>query len=119
MRVRILNRSNGRATVFLEGDIDLATVSGVYGALAMCAAYGVTGVDVDLSAVRFCDASGLNAFLGAAKWSAGSASDVRLHRPVPAVRRLLDITGTGFLLAGAVPGRTPRHDGCPPSSDAA
>ncbi|MFI0960155.1 STAS domain-containing protein [Streptomyces sp. NPDC021080] len=94
----ILNRCDDRATVFVGGEIDLATVSGVRAALAVCHAYKMTGIDVDLSAVRFCDASSLNVFL-AAERRGGSAAHVRLHQPPPIVRRLLRITGTEFLLA--------------------
>ncbi|MFD5634207.1 STAS domain-containing protein [Streptomyces sp. NPDC127077] len=94
----ILNRCDDRATVFVEGEIDLATVSGVRAALAMCHAYKMTGIDVDLSAVRFCDASSLNVFL-AAERREGSAAHVRLREPPPIVRRLMRITGTEFLLA--------------------
>ncbi|MGW2785165.1 STAS domain-containing protein [Streptomyces populi] len=114
----ILNRCNDRATVFVEGEIDLATVSCVRTALAMCHAYKMTGIDVDLSAVPFCDASSLNVFL-AAERRGGSAADVRLHQPPPIVRRLLRITGTEFLLAEDLPAE-PRPNGLSlPSSGAA
>ncbi|MFD8735981.1 STAS domain-containing protein [Streptomyces sp. NPDC059618] len=98
----LLNRCNGRATIFVEGEIDLATVSGVRAALAMCHAYNVTGIDVDLSAVPFCDASSLNVFL-ALGHPEGAAPDVRLHQPPPILLRLLRITGTEFLLADDLP----------------
>ncbi|MEV6019164.1 MULTISPECIES: STAS domain-containing protein [unclassified Streptomyces] len=114
----LLNRSNGRATIFVEGEIDLATVPGVRAALAMCHAYDVTGIDVDLSAVPFCDASSLNVFL-APEYPEGAAADVRLHRAPPMVRRLLRITGTEFLLAED-PSAESRSYGLPlPSSGAA
>ncbi|MGW0966516.1 STAS domain-containing protein [Streptomyces sp. NPDC002516] len=114
----LLNRCNGRATIFVEGEIDLATVSGVRAALAMCHAYDVTGIDVDLSAVPFCDASSLNVFLAPGS-PEGAAADVRLHRPPPIVRRLLRITGTEFLLAEDLPVE-PRATGLPlPFSGAA
>ncbi|MFF3413978.1 STAS domain-containing protein [Streptomyces sp. NPDC002698] len=116
----ILNRCDDRATVFVEGEIDLATVWGVRAALAMCHAYRMTGIDVDLSAVGFCDASSLNVFLAADERHGESAVDVRLHRPPPIVRRLLRITGTEFLLAEDVPAEGARSSGPPlPSSGAA
>ncbi|MFD5522022.1 STAS domain-containing protein [Streptomyces sp. NPDC127066] len=105
----ILNRCDDRATIFVEGEIDLATVSGVRAALAMCHAYKMTGIDVDLSAVRFCDASSLNVFL-AAERRGGPAAHVWLREPPPIVRRLLRITGTEFLLAKDSPAE-PRSDG--------
>jgi anti-anti-sigma regulatory factor len=56
-------RGNGRATVFLEGEIDRTTVPAVGAALTACLANRMTEIDVDLAAVGFCDASGLNVFL--------------------------------------------------------
>ncbi|MFE2297279.1 STAS domain-containing protein [Streptomyces sp. NPDC059445] len=107
-----LNRCDDRATVFVEGEIDLATVSGVRSALAMCHAYRMTGIDVDLSAVRFCDASSLNVFLAAERRGA-SGAHVMLHHSPPVVRRLLRTTGTEFLLAADSPAE-PRSGGLPP-----
>lgn len=103
MHTMIFYRCTGRATIFLEGEIDLATVSGVRTALVTCHAYDMPRIDIDLSAVPFCDASGLKVFLAASKRSAESDGDVRLHHARPAVRRLLKVTGTGFLLANDVP----------------
>ncbi|MFC8966107.1 STAS domain-containing protein [Streptomyces sp. NPDC057094] len=99
----IFFRRTGRATIFLEGEIDLATVSGVRTALATCHAYNMPCIDIDLSAVAFCDACGLNVFLAASKRSAEFHGDVRLHHAPTAVRRLLELTGTGFLLAKDAP----------------
>ncbi|MER5880633.1 STAS domain-containing protein [Streptomyces sp. NPDC001910] len=119
MHTMIFYRCTGRATVFLEGDIDLATVSAVRKALATCHAYDVPRIDIDLSAVPFCDASGLNVFLAASKRSVGSHGDVRLHHARPAVCRLLKVTGTGFLLANGVPAEPSSSCSPGPASGAA
>ncbi|MFD9405262.1 STAS domain-containing protein [Streptomyces sp. NPDC060011] len=118
MRIVIFSRSNGRPTVFLEGEIDSDTAPAVHDALAACHDRTTTGVDVDLGAVSFCDASGLNLFLDVANRSAEWAGDMRLHRPSRAVLRLLKITGTGFLLADDVTSALPSPDSGPPASDA-
>ena len=84
-------RGNDRATVFLEGEIDQTTVPAVGAALATCLANRMTEIDVDLAAVGFCDASGLNVFLEVSQHLAASEGELRLHRPAPAVSRLLDL----------------------------
>ncbi|MFE3165324.1 STAS domain-containing protein [Streptomyces sp. NPDC059224] len=92
-------RGNGRATVFLEGEIDRTTVPAVGAALATCLANRMTEIDVDLAAVTFCDASGLNVFLEVSQHLAASEGELRLHHPAPVVNRLLNLTGTEHLLA--------------------
>ncbi|MEY9994970.1 anti-anti-sigma factor [Streptomyces sp. V4I8] len=52
-----------RALITLAGEIDVTTVPFVRAALAACVRDGIRAADVDLTAVTFCDASGLNAFL--------------------------------------------------------
>ncbi|MFB7657452.1 MULTISPECIES: STAS domain-containing protein [unclassified Streptomyces] len=107
-------------TVSLEGDIDLSTAPAVRTALAGCRDREVTDIDVDLTAVGFCDASGLHAFLAASERLAAAKGCLRLHHPAPAVRRLLDLTGTGFLLAdGRLRVEPPDPDSSQPSSGAA
>ncbi|MFI9392668.1 STAS domain-containing protein [Streptomyces bauhiniae] len=115
-----LHRCDGRATIWLEGEIDLSTVPSVRAALATCHTYGIRDIDVDLTAVTFCDASSLNVLLAAARRSAAAGGRLRLHHPAPAVRLLLDLTGTGFLLAEDRPPVEPAPgEGLHPSRDAA
>ncbi|RPE39909.1 anti-anti-sigma factor [Streptomyces sp. Ag109_O5-1] len=113
-------RGSGRATVYLEGEIDRTTVPAVRAALAACVANGVTEIDVELAAVGFCDASGLNVFLEVSQHLAASEGELRLHHPAPVVSRLLDLTGTGFLLAEESSGvEQPPAETTQPSSGAA
>ncbi|MFD8811061.1 STAS domain-containing protein [Streptomyces sp. NPDC059627] len=113
-------RGNGRATVFLEGEIDRTTVPAVGAALAACLANRITDIDVDLAAVGFCDASGLNVFLEVSQHLAASEGELRLHHPALVVSRLLDLTGTGFLLAEESSGvEQPPTETAQPSSGAA
>ncbi|BDH07860.1 STAS domain-containing protein [Streptomyces seoulensis] len=106
-----LHRCDGRATICLEGEIDLSTVAAVRAALATCHTYGIRDIDVDLTAVTFCDVSGLNAFLAAARRSVAARGRLRLHHPAPVVRLLLDLTRTGFLLAEDRPSAEPAPAG--------
>ncbi|MGW0841263.1 STAS domain-containing protein [Streptomyces sp. NPDC002787] len=86
-----------RALVTLSGEIDLATAPLVYAALAGCLRDGMRTIDVDLTAVTFCDASGLNPFLTAFQLGAGAGTILRLHHPPPAMARVIELTGSGFL----------------------
>ncbi|WP_316726857.1 STAS domain-containing protein [Streptomyces sp. 11x1] len=87
-----------RALVTLSGEIDLATAPLVYAELAGCLRDGMRTIDVDLMAVTFCDASGLNAFLTTFRLGAGAGTILRLHYPPPAMARVIELTGSGFLL---------------------
>lgn len=97
--------------ITLAGEIDLATAPVVHAVLAACARDGVRKVDVDLTAVTFCDASGLNVFLEAFQLATRAGTVLQLHYPPPVMARAIEITGSGFLLhrSHAVrPARSPR-----------
>ncbi|MFF4273465.1 STAS domain-containing protein [Streptomyces sp. NPDC001536] len=87
-----------RALITLAGEIDLATAPLVRTALAACVSDGIRTVDVDLTAVTFCDVSGLNAFLAASRLATEAGATLRLHYPPPVLARMIEITGAGFLL---------------------
>ncbi|WP_371580580.1 STAS domain-containing protein [Streptomyces sp. NBC_01314] len=97
-----------RALITLSGEIDLATAPLVYAALAGCLRDDIRTIDVDLTAVTFCDAGGLNAFLTASRLGADAGTTLRLHHPPSAMARVIEMTGCGFLLHG-------RHTVRPPS----
>ncbi|MFD9392227.1 STAS domain-containing protein [Streptomyces sp. NPDC060000] len=87
-----------RALITLVGEIDLATAPLVRDALAKCLCDGMRDTDVDLTAVTFCDAGGLNAFLTASRLATDAGRTVRLHHPPQSMARVIEITGSGFLL---------------------
>ncbi|MFF7161250.1 STAS domain-containing protein [Streptomyces sp. NPDC008086] len=87
-----------RALVTLAGEIDLATAPLVRTALAACLRDGIRTTDVDLTAVTFCDAGGLNAFLTASGPATDAGTTLRPHYPPPTLARMIGITGSGFLL---------------------
>lgn len=87
-----------RALITLAGEIDLATAPQVRKALAECLSDGIRSIDVDLTAVTFCDASGLNAFLLASRFATEAGRTLRLHHPPQSMTRVIEITGAGFLL---------------------
>ncbi|MFI8233575.1 STAS domain-containing protein [Streptomyces sp. NPDC085900] len=84
--------------ITLAGEIDLSSAPVVHAALAACARDGVGKVDVDLTAVTFCDASGLNVFLAAFQAATRAGTVLQLHYPPPVMARVIEITGSGFLL---------------------
>jgi anti-anti-sigma factor len=90
-----------RALVNLAGEIDLSTAPLVRAVLAECLLDGLRTVDVDLTAVTFCDCTGLNAFLEASQLATTRGGELRLHYPPSALARLIGMTGSGFLLHGS------------------
>lgn len=98
-----------RALITLAGEIDLATAPLVYAELAGCVRDGIRTADVDLTAVTFCDASGLNAFLTASRHATDAGTTLQLHHPPPTMARIIEITGSGFLLHEPHAVRPPSH----------
>lgn len=85
-------------TLALAGEIDLDTAPLVRVMIENCLREGIRTIDIDLTALAFCDISGLNAFLAGAACFATARGSLSLHHPRPAMVRLLELTGTGFLL---------------------
>jgi anti-anti-sigma factor len=89
-----------RSLVTLAGELDPTTAPLVRGALAGCLEDGMTSIDVDLTAVPFCDSSALNVFLEAAGHATTAHASLVLHHPSAQTARLLALTGTAPLLLG-------------------
>ncbi|MFF4548135.1 STAS domain-containing protein [Streptomyces sp. NPDC001435] len=89
-----------RALITLSGEIDLESAPLVCVSLERCLRDGIRTVDVDLTPVTFCDCSGLNAFLHASQQTTVAGGTLRLHHPPAMLARILDLTGSGFLLLG-------------------
>lgn len=85
-------------TITLAGEIDLETAPALRRMVGGCLREAILTIDIDLSDLAFCDVSGLNAFLDAAERTASAGGSLRLHHPRPNLARLLDLSGTGFLL---------------------
>lgn len=90
-------------TITLAGELDLATGPLVRAALEDCLRREIRTVDIDLADLTFCDASGLDVFLAAADHTAAAGGLLRLHHPQRIVARVLDLTGTRFLLHSPQP----------------
>jgi anti-anti-sigma factor len=103
-----------RALVTLAGEIDLESAPLVRESLERCLRDGIRAIDVDVTAVTFCDCSGLNTFLYALLHAAAVGGSLQLHYPSPALERLVALTGSGSLfltlpdaLAGSPPAPQP------------
>ncbi|MEU5323489.1 STAS domain-containing protein [Streptomyces sp. NPDC021056] len=89
--------TDNRALVTLTGEIDLNSAPLVHASLERCLRDGIHTIDVDVTAVTFCDCSGLNAFLYALIHTAAAGGSLQLHHPSPALERLVALTGSGSL----------------------
>ncbi|MFE9561980.1 STAS domain-containing protein [Streptomyces sp. NPDC006487] len=89
---------NGRVLIAPAGELDISTVHSLRAALARHPQEGVRAIDIDLSAVTFCDCSALGVLLAAWWRITAAGGTLRLHHPPPALVRIIDITRSGFLL---------------------
>lgn len=98
--------------IVLAGEMDLDSAPLFTHAVAEALRAGRTAVHVDLSAVAFCDCSGLSALLRAARDTRASGRTFQAHAPDDEVARLLALTGTtGILLGGqSCPSRPRQHE---------
>ncbi|MFF4426728.1 STAS domain-containing protein [Streptomyces sp. NPDC001549] len=97
----------GRTLITVTGELDLDTVHPLRATLTQCLRDGARTVDIDLTALTFCDCSGLNVFLSTWQQLTAAGGSLHLHHPPRVLARLIGITGSGFLLgsppAPAVP----------------
>jgi anti-sigma B factor antagonist len=78
----------------VQGEIDLYTVPKLQRELATALASGDSiRLVVDLSAVDFCDSTGVNVLLAAHRQARERGGDLELAAPRPAVRKILQVTG--------------------------
>lgn len=85
--------------VTLEGEIDWETAPLAHSVIETCL-HAHHDVDIDLSAVTFCDVSGLNLFLATIQDATAAGRRLRLSHPAPVVSRLFELSGAGHLLRG-------------------
>ncbi|MFD3308791.1 anti-sigma factor antagonist [Streptomyces sp. NPDC058694] len=91
-----------RTAVVIAGEIDLDGEQQLKQELRRALAESVTGVDLDLSGVEFCDCSGLNVLLRLRRRALKDAKTVVIRAADPVVERLLAVTGTTSLFAPAL-----------------
>lgn len=86
--------ADDRVLVVVSGDLDIDTEQMLQSALRDALAGSVSGVDLDLSGVEFCDCSGLNVLLRMRRRALADAKTVAIRTAGATVERLLDLTHT-------------------------
>ncbi|WIM92686.1 STAS domain-containing protein [Actinoplanes oblitus] len=89
-------------SVLVAGELDMATADVLYKALHEAVVQpGVTSIVVDFGGVGFCDSSGI----GVLDRAYGEAQDagivLRLVKPRPSIRRILELVGLLDTLTGS------------------
>ncbi|CAL9524271.1 hypothetical protein SUDANB121_03917 [Nocardiopsis dassonvillei] len=87
---------DGATVVTLGGELDIATAETAYAAIAAAAVQGC--VVVDLSAVDFIDASGVNAFINAMRVTTRERHHLALACPPRQLSRIFDVLDLHALL---------------------
>jgi anti-anti-sigma factor len=112
---------DGRHTLLLSGELDLATVAGLETPVLDLCREGVSTVELDLSRLTFMDSTGLRAVLRAQELCAEHGCDFLVIPGSGQVLRLLELTGTieSLPLADAHPNRPAEVDqrGEPPPNE--
>ena len=90
-------RSHGDQTVLaLAGEIDLYTAPRLQRELtAALSAADHPRLIIDMSAVEFCDSTGMNVLLAAHRLARERGGELALAAPRPGVRKILEVTGLG------------------------
>ncbi|MFB7668215.1 STAS domain-containing protein [Kitasatospora sp. NPDC056138] len=106
----------GRTTAVLKGEIDLYGGAGLAEALARAALDCPAGLDLDLTAVRFCDCAGLEALLRAREQALNAGRTLVISTASAPVERLLTLTHSRHLLTDARPRDRPMVAGTKPTA---
>ncbi|MEU8980805.1 ANTAR domain-containing protein [Streptomyces sp. NPDC058246] len=93
--------ADDRVLVVISGDLDIDTEQMLQRTLREAVAHSVSGVDLDLTGVEFCDCSGLNVLLCIRRRALEDGKSVALRAAGAPVMRLLDLTHTRSLFAWA------------------
>ncbi|MHC5257382.1 STAS domain-containing protein [Streptomyces sp. UC4497] len=91
-----------RTAVAVYGEIDFDVAPGFDDALRTAVARSISGLDLELGAMTFCDGAGLRVLLRARRAALEAEKTVRLCSASPPVERLLRITRTHGLFAGDI-----------------
>ncbi|MEU6865576.1 STAS domain-containing protein [Streptomyces sp. NPDC046876] len=100
--ITVTSSVGGVMVVAVSGEIDLHSAVHLRRALAAALAgcQDQFEIALDLSAVTFCDCSGLNALLRARRRARRECVSLTISAAAPPVSRLLELTGTAALFDG-------------------
>ncbi|MEU7001529.1 STAS domain-containing protein [Nonomuraea sp. NPDC046570] len=94
MELKVSTRSHaGHALVEIAGEIDLYTAPRLQAEFTRLLQDGPNRVVIDMSAVEFCDSTGMNVLLSALKRVKEQGGALDVAAPRPAVRKILQVTG--------------------------
>jgi anti-sigma B factor antagonist len=94
VELKVSSRSQGdHVVIVLAGEIDLYTAPRLQAELGAALAAGPATIVADLSAVEFCDSTGMNVLLAAHRLAAERGGELVLAAPRPALRKILEVTG--------------------------
>ena len=86
----------------IGGEIDLSTIAPLRDELAMIIGSGTGDLDIDMSAVTFCDSTGLCALITAQQQLQTNGRQLRIINPSTTVAHLLALTALTDTLVTAV-----------------
>jgi anti-anti-sigma factor len=89
---------DGRHTLILSGELDLAVAAGLEATILGLCGEGVNAIELDLSQLTFMDSTGLRAVLRAQELCAEHGYDFLVIPGNGQVQRLLELTGTTDVL---------------------
>ena len=95
VELKVSSQSQGDHVILaLAGEIDLYTAPKLQSELTSALAGGKSAsIVVDMSAVEFCDSTGMNVLLAAHRLATERGGDLTLAAPRPDVRKILEVTG--------------------------
>ena len=95
VELRVSSRSQGDHVILaLAGEIDLYTAPRLQSELTSALSAGKPVlIVVDMSAVEFCDSTGMNVLLAAHRLASEKGGSLTLAAPRPPVRKILEVTG--------------------------
>jgi anti-anti-sigma factor len=82
-----------RHTLILKGELDLAAADYLEAVIFCLFVDGISGIAMNLSKLRFIDATGLRALLAVNELCEHQGCEFSLTRPTGQVRRLFELTG--------------------------
>jgi anti-sigma B factor antagonist len=100
LRIEMVEHPN-RVELHLIGEMDLSTRGVLESTLASIVPEGAARVRLDLSELDFCDATGLAELLAARRAASRRRLALASYGARPQVLRLLELTGTSYVLDGA------------------
>ena len=94
MELKVTTRLQGDHTVIsVTGEIDLYTAPKLQSELMTALAGNPVRLIVDMSAVDFCDSTGINVLLAAHRQARERGGELQLAGPGSATRKVLQVTG--------------------------